>query len=113
MSGTAGGGGHGLGLFICMAPGQGRIRKLRPPATPRRLLLIISQRSQRCPISIRTQGQEAEQERGGREQGRRPGDEAGEQPARDIAPAKHGFRFLPRLSAAFALYVGQRTDEAR
>ena len=95
-----------------MTAGQGHIRKLRPPATPRRLLLIISQRSQRCPISIRTQGQEAEQERGGREQGRRPGAEAGDS-ARDTAPAKHGFRFLPRLSAALALYVGQRTDETR
>ena len=48
-------GGHRLCLFICMAAGAGRIRKLLEP--PRgRLLLIISQRSRRCPISVRTQG---------------------------------------------------------
>ena len=63
-------------------------------------------------------GQEAEQERGGGEKGRRPGAEAeGRRPGwgqrADTAPAKHGFRFLPRLSAALALYVGQRTDETR
>ena len=63
-------------------------------------------------------GQEAEQERGG---GSREGDQEtkpkggdrGWGQRADTAPAKHGFHFLPRLSAALALYVGQRTDETR
>lgn len=94
----------------CVEPESNRHGRLSPRDFKSTLAALPDQR--------KGAEQEAEQGRGGGEQGRRPGDEAeGRRPGwgqgADTAPAKHGFRFLPRLSAALALYVGQRTDETR
>lgn len=118
MSGTAGGGGHWLGLLICVAPGQGLYPYAETARHPASATVDYKSTIAALSDQRKNAGQEAEQERGGGEKGRRPGDEAeGRRPGwgqrADTAPAKHGFRFLPRLSAALALYVGQRTDETR
>jgi hypothetical protein len=101
VSGSTGGGGHRLGLFIQEAPGPGRIRTLRPPGCL--AVFDYSQPLQRCPIGVIKKSMRS----GAVPRRKRVSGALLEQWEAFV------FHFITPLPAVLKFYVSQRTDGMR